>query len=142
MRHLLDLSHPIASGIPAWAEMAGTFGLARTLVNTWEGYEETGFLRTHGKVKELYRTCLVMVSDNGATHVDGTRHFDPLGEWAPEIPLAPFYGLLFSSMSATSSRSGTIRRPARSWTPIGSHLRCWLRRAIGAGSTSNHATSC
>jgi len=92
MKRILDLSHPIATGIPAWAEMAGTFGLARTLVSTWEDYEETAYLRTHGKVPELFRTCLVVMSDNGGTHVDGTRHFDPLGEWAPEIPLEPFYG--------------------------------------------------
>lgn len=92
MKRILDLSHPVATGIPAWTEMAGTFGLARTLVNTWEDYEETAYLRTHGKVQELFRTCLVIMSDNGGTHVDGTRHFDPLGEWAPEIPLEPFYG--------------------------------------------------
>ena len=92
MRRLVDLSQPIASGIPAWAEMAGTFGLARTLVNTWEDYEETAYLRTHGKVQQLYRTCLVVMSDNGGTHVDGSRHLNPFGDWASDLPLEPFYG--------------------------------------------------
>ena len=113
MRRILDLSHPIASGIPAWVEMAGTFGLAKTLVSTWEDYEETAYLRTHGKVKELYRTTLVVMSDNGATHVDGTRHFDPSESGRPRSRSSRFTRTPCSSTSAISGRCATTLRRAR-----------------------------
>lgn len=90
-RRLVDLSQRIRTGMPAWVEMGGTFGLARTLVSVWEDYEDTAYLRTHGAVSQLYRTCHVVMSDNGGTHVDGTYHFDPLGERIAETPLRHFY---------------------------------------------------
>jgi hypothetical protein len=167
MKQIVDLSHPIASGIPAWVEMAGTFGLAKTLVSTWEDYEETAYLRTHGKVKELYRTTLVVMSDNGATHVDGTRHFDPLGEWAPEIPLEPFYAdavlldvshlkpvrftRLPSGAHWTRRISATSVREI-SWTAVSRRSRasssvrpCWTVRSINGtqhSTWSGYVASC
>jgi len=77
--------------MPAWVEMEGRFGLARSLVAVWEDYEDTAYLRTHGAVPELFRTCHITMSDNGGTHVDGTYHFDPLGERIAEVPLHHFY---------------------------------------------------
>ncbi len=91
MRRLVDLSQRIHTGMPAWVEMGGTFGLARSIVSVWEDYEDTAYLRTHGAVPELFRTCHVVMSDNGGTHVDGTYHFDPLGERIGETPLRHFY---------------------------------------------------
>ena len=87
---IVDLSQRIKTGMPAWAEMGGIFGLARTIVEVWEDYEDTAYLRTHGAVDKLYRTCHVVMSDNGGTHVDGTYHIDPLGERIAEVSLKPF----------------------------------------------------
>lgn len=91
MSRLVDLSQRIRTGMPAWVEMGGMFGLARTIVEVWEDYEDTAYLRTHGALPQLFRTCHVVMSDNGGTHVDGTYHFDPLGERIAETPLMHFY---------------------------------------------------
>jgi kynurenine formamidase len=90
MTRMVDLSQRIHTGMPAWAEMGGTFGLARSIVAVWEDYEDTAYLRTHGATDRLFRTCHIVMSDNGGTHVDGTYHFDPLGERIAEVPLAHF----------------------------------------------------
>jgi kynurenine formamidase len=92
MDPIADLTHPIHTGMPAWHELGGRFGLAKTHVLTWDDYEETGFLRTHGRIPRLFRTCLVVMSDNGGTHVDATTHFNPLGEFIDEVPLERFLG--------------------------------------------------
>ncbi|MEE9255573.1 MAG: cyclase family protein [bacterium] len=89
---IIDLSQPIETGAPAWVEMGGTFGLAKTIVSTWEDYDTTAYLRTHGRESELFRTCFILMSDNGGTHVDSIYHFDPLGERIAEVPLERFYG--------------------------------------------------
>ena len=36
----VDLSQRIHTGMPAWVEMGGTFGLARSVVAVWEDCEE------------------------------------------------------------------------------------------------------
>lgn len=87
-----DLTHTIRTGMPAWHELGGRFGLAKCHVLTWDDYDETGYLRTHGAVPRLFRTCMVVMSDNGGTHVDATTHFDPLGEYIDEAPLELFIG--------------------------------------------------
>ena len=92
MPEFIDLSQPIETGIPAWVEMGGSFGLAKTIVSDWEDYETTAYLRTHGREEELFRTCFVVMSDNGGTHVDATYHFNPLGERIAEVDLERFYG--------------------------------------------------
>src|SRR5574337_77974 len=61
MPQIVDLSQRIHTGMPAWAEMGGAFGLARSIVAVWEDYEDTAYLRTHGAVDRLYRTCHVVM---------------------------------------------------------------------------------
>jgi len=92
MARIVDLSHPIFTGMPAWVEMGGTFGLAKTVVSAWDDYETSAYLRTHGRERELFKTCFIVMSDNGGTHVDATYHFDPLGEKISDVPLGRFYG--------------------------------------------------
>ncbi len=92
MGEIADLTHPIRTGMPAWHELGGRFGLAKCHVLTWDDYEETGYLRTHGKIPRLFRTCMIVMSDNGGTHVDATSHFNPLGEFIDEVPLDRFIG--------------------------------------------------
>lgn len=92
MTNIADLTHPIRTGMPAWHELGGRFGLAKCHVLTWDDYEETGYLRTQGRIPRLFRTCLIVMSDNGGTHVDATSHFNPLGEFIDEVPLDRFIG--------------------------------------------------
>ena len=92
MPKYIDLSQPIETGMPAWVGMGGTIGLAKTIVSDWEDYETSAYLRTLGREKELFKTCFVVMSDNGGTHVDATYHFNPLGERIAEVPLERFYG--------------------------------------------------
>lgn len=92
MTAIVDISQKISPGMPVFYEMTGRWGLARTIIATWEDYAETAALRTRGKVDRLYRTCMVVMSDNGATHVDSTSHIDPFGETADGIALDQLFG--------------------------------------------------
>ena len=92
MSVIVDISQKIPPGMPVFYEITGRWGLARTIIATWEHYAETATLRTRGKVKELFRHCMVVMSDNGATHVDATSHIDPLGETADQIAIDQLFG--------------------------------------------------
>ncbi len=92
MSAIVDLSQKITPGMPVFYEMTGRWGLSRTIIATWEDYAETAKLRTRGRVDQLYRTCMVVMSDNGATHVDSTSHIDPFGETADEIRIDQLFG--------------------------------------------------
>lgn len=92
MVRLVDLSRPLANGIPIFHEMTGRWGLAKTVISTWDDYTETAYLRTRGKIKSLFKTCMIMTSDHSATHVDALSHIDPVGDSADRIPLEAMYG--------------------------------------------------
>jgi len=92
MSAIVDISQKISPGMPVFYEMTGRWGLSRTIIATWEDYAETAALRTRGKVRELFRHCMVVMSDNGATHVDSTSHIDPLGETADQIAIDQLFG--------------------------------------------------
>ncbi len=77
MATITDLTHPLHTRMPAWHELGGRYGLAKCHVLTWDDYEETAYLRPQGQSPRLFRTCLIVMSDNGGTHVDATSHFNP-----------------------------------------------------------------
>jgi len=90
-KQLIDLAQTIETGMPAWHDVQGLFGLAKCIVSVWEDYHETGYLRTYGRIPELFRTCMVVMSDNQGTHLDGQCHFNPFGEHIDEVPLEHCY---------------------------------------------------
>ena len=92
MSAIVDISQKISPGMPVFYEMTGRWGLSRTIIATWEDYGETATLRTRGKIDQLFRHCMVVMSDNGATHVDSTSHIDPFGETADEIAIDQLFG--------------------------------------------------
>lgn len=91
-RKIVDLSRALANHLPVFHEMTGRWGLAKTVISTWDDYEETAYLRTRGKVKSLFKTCMIMTSDHSATHVDALSHIDPLGDPIDRVPLDVMYG--------------------------------------------------
>lgn len=91
-RTFIELSHPIESGAPVFHEMTGRWGLARSMVFTWEGYEDTAYLRTRGKVDKLLRNCMIVMSDHGFTHVDAISHINPFGKTIEEVPPDQLFG--------------------------------------------------
>ncbi len=94
MSRLVDLSQPIETGQPVYP------GLAKTLINTWNTYEETARVQGQGKMDRLYTTCSVFFSDHCSTHIDALVHFGQRPFTAEQIPLelcyAPGVALDFS----------------------------------------------
>jgi kynurenine formamidase len=64
MPRIIDLSQPIETGQPVYP------GLAKTLINTWNSYEETARVQGQGKMERLYTTCSVFFSDHCSTQID------------------------------------------------------------------------
>lgn len=91
-RKLIDLTQKIAEDTPVFYELRGLWGQARTMISTWEGFEDTAYLRTRGKVDKLFRTCMILMSDHGGTHIDATSHINPLGEPVDQLRLDCLYG--------------------------------------------------
>lgn len=94
MSSLVDLSQPIETGQPVYP------GLAKTLINTWNTYEETARVQGQGKMDRLYTTCSIFMSDHCSTHIDALVHFGQRPLTAEQIPLelcyAPGLALDFS----------------------------------------------
>ncbi len=94
MSRIIDLSQPIETGQPVYP------GLAKTLINTWNTYEETARVQGQGKMDRLYTTCSVFFSDHCSTHIDALVHFGQRPLTAEKIPLelcyAPGVALDFS----------------------------------------------
>jgi len=89
---VIDLSHKISESTPTFYGATGLWGLAPTIIADAETYESTALLRTYGKIKELYRTCFITMSDHGCTHIDVPYHINPLGETIDKVPLDTFCG--------------------------------------------------
>jgi kynurenine formamidase len=98
MSRIVDLSQPIETGQPVYP------GLAKTLINTWNTYEETARIQGRGQMERLYTTCSVFLSDHCSTHIDALVHFGQRPITSEQIPLdlcyAPGVALDFSAKSS------------------------------------------
>lgn len=83
---IIDLSQNIKNGQPVYP------GLAKTLINTWNTYEETARVQGEGRMKKLYTTCSLFMSDHASTHIDAIVHFGQRSGTAEQIPLEYCYG--------------------------------------------------
>ena len=68
---IIDLSQNIENGQPVYP------GLAKTLINTWNTFEETARVQGGGRMKRLYTTYSIFMSDHASTHIDAIVHFGP-----------------------------------------------------------------
>ncbi len=82
---IIDLSQNIEMGQPVYP------GLAKTLVNTWNTFEETARVQGGGRMKRLYTTCSIFMSDHASTHIDAIVHFGQREGTADQIPLEYCY---------------------------------------------------
>ena len=85
MSRIIDLSQPIETGQPVYP------GLAKTLINTWNTYEETARVQGQGLMDRLYTTCSVFISDHCSTHIDALVHFGQRPITSEQIPLELCY---------------------------------------------------
>jgi kynurenine formamidase len=85
MTRIIDLSQGIETGQPVYP------GLAKTLINTWNTYEETARVQGQGLMDRLYTTCSIFISDHCATHIDALVHFGQRPFTAEQIPLELCY---------------------------------------------------
>lgn len=83
---IIDLSQNIENGQPVYP------GLAKTLINTWNTFEETARVQGGGRMKRLYTTCSIFMSDHASTHIDAIVHFGQRSGTAEQIPLEYCYG--------------------------------------------------
>ena len=83
---IIDLSQNIENGQPVYP------GLAKTLINTWNTFEETARVQGGGRMKRLYTTCSIFMSDHASTHIDAVIHFGQRRGTAEQIPLEYCYG--------------------------------------------------
>ncbi len=83
---IIDLSQNIKNGQPVYP------GLAKTLINTWNTFEETARVQGEGRMKKLYTTCSLFMSDHASTHIDAIVHFGQRSGTAEQIPLEYCYG--------------------------------------------------
>ena len=66
-------------------------GLAKTLINTWNTFEETARVQGGGRMKKLYTTYSIFMSDHASTHIDAIIHFGQRTGTAEQIPLEYCY---------------------------------------------------
>jgi kynurenine formamidase len=78
---IIDLSQNIEMGQPVYP------GLAKTLINTWNTFEETARVQGGSQMKRLYTTCSIFMSDHASTHIDAIVHFGQRKGTAEQIPL-------------------------------------------------------
>jgi kynurenine formamidase len=91
-RHVIDLSQKISTNLPVFYSATGLSGLAHQFVITADTYEGTGILRTYGRIKELYRTCFISMSDHASTHIDAVYHINAHGDTIDRMPLDTLCG--------------------------------------------------
>lgn len=91
-RQVVDLSTKISQNSPVFYSAAGLWGLAYQVVADADTYEMTGTLRTFGRIKELFRTRFISMSDHASTHVDAPYHFNALGNTIDRLPLDTLCG--------------------------------------------------
>jgi kynurenine formamidase len=78
---IIDLSQNIENGQLVYP------GVAKTLINTWNTFEETAHFHGSGRVEKLYTTCALFMSDHCSTHIDALIHFSEQGKTSEHIPL-------------------------------------------------------
>jgi kynurenine formamidase len=89
---VIDLSLKISNNAPVFYAATGLFGLAHQCIYDADTYEGTGILRTYGRVKELFRTCMVAMSDHSGTHVDAVYHINAHGDTIDRMALTTLCG--------------------------------------------------
>jgi len=85
MVRIVDLTQEVYTGMPVYP------GHLRTVLFEWVSHEEMRKLLGTGF---SYRTCGIMISDHGGTHVDSIEHIStkPGALTIDKIPLEWFYG--------------------------------------------------
>ena len=91
-KQVIDLSMKVSTNAPVFYGATGLWGLAHQFVMTNDTYEATGILRTYGRIKELYRTCLISMSDHASTHIDAVYHINAHGDTIDRMPLGTLCG--------------------------------------------------
>ena len=88
MSRIIDLSQPPETGQPVVP------GLAKTLLKTWNPYEETARVRGQGKMNPLSTPCSVFISDHGSTPIEALVHFGQRPITSEQIPKDSHYFFL------------------------------------------------
>lgn len=91
-REVIDLSVRISSNAPVFYSATGLFGLAHQSIVDVDTYEGTGVLRSFGKIKQLFRTCWITMSDHAGTHIDAVYHINAHGDTIDRMPLGTLCG--------------------------------------------------